>query len=149
MASFPQVSSLKPCIHLFSPSCATCPAHLILLNLITRTKLGEEYRLLNSSLCSFLHSLVTSSLLDPNVFLSTQFSNALAYIPPSLWATKFHTLDKWVTVTMACHVPELWMEERPPVWRVAVSILNKQSRTVDKGWSSSLGVERGANSSLP
>jgi len=28
-------------------------------------------------------------------------------------------------------------------------LLNKQSQTVDKEWSSSLGVERGANSSLP
>jgi len=28
-------------------------------------------------------------------------------------------------------------------------ILNKQSRTADKGWSSSLGVGRGANNSSP
>jgi hypothetical protein len=32
-------------------------------------------------------------------------------------------------------------------WRVAANILNKQSRTADKGWSSSLGVARGVNSS--
>jgi hypothetical protein len=31
------------------------------------------------------------------------------------------------------------------VWRVAANTLNKQSRTVDKGWSTSLGVGRGAN----
>jgi hypothetical protein len=31
--------------------------------------------------------------------------------------------------------------------RVAANILNKQSRTADKGWSSSLGVGRGANNS--
>jgi hypothetical protein len=30
-------------------------------------------------------------------------------------------------------------------WRVAANILKKQSRTADKGWSSSLGVGRGAN----
>jgi hypothetical protein len=30
-------------------------------------------------------------------------------------------------------------------WRVAANILNKQSRTADKGWSSILGVGRGAN----
>jgi hypothetical protein len=29
--------------------------------------LGEEYRTLSSSLCSFLHSPVTSSLLGPNI----------------------------------------------------------------------------------
>jgi hypothetical protein len=35
------------------------------------------------------------------------------------------------------------MEERPPVWRVAENILNKQPRKPDKGWSFSLGVGRG------
>jgi hypothetical protein len=33
------------------------------------------------------------------------------------------------------------------VWRVAANILNKQSRTADKGWYSSLEVGRGANNS--
>jgi hypothetical protein len=31
------------------------------------------------------------------------------------------------------------------IWRVAAKILSKQSRTADRGWSSSLGVGRGAN----
>jgi hypothetical protein len=55
---------------------ATCTAHLILLDLITRT-LFDEYRSLSSSLCSFLYSPVTSSLLGPNILLSTLFSNTL------------------------------------------------------------------------
>jgi len=55
---------------------ATCPAHPI-LDFITQAVLGDEYRSLSSSLCSFLHSPVTSSLLDPNILLSTLFSNAL------------------------------------------------------------------------
>jgi hypothetical protein len=33
------------------------------------------------------------------------------------------------------------------VWRGAANILNKHSRTADKGWSSSLGVGHGANNS--
>ena len=41
---------------------ATCPAHLIPFDYISRTVLGEEYRSLSSSLCSFLHSPATSSL---------------------------------------------------------------------------------------
>jgi hypothetical protein len=35
------------------------------------------------------------------------------------------------------------------IWRVAVNILHKQSRTADNGWSSSLVVGRGANDSSP
>ena len=69
----------KPCIHLsFTPIHATCPAHIILLDLLTRTILGEQYRSLSSSLCSFLHSPVTSSLLGPNILLNTLFSNTLS-----------------------------------------------------------------------
>jgi len=51
-----------------------------------------------------------------------------------------HPCDKWVPVTTVWRVLNLRMEERPPIWRVAINILNKQSRTADKGWSSSLGV---------
>jgi hypothetical protein len=56
---------------------------------------------------------------------------------------------KWVHVTTARRVLRLRLEERPTIWRVAVNIFNKQSRTADKGWSSSLGVGRGANNSSP
>jgi len=47
-----------------SPIRATCPAHLIILDFITRTILGEEYRLFTFSLCNFPHSPVTSSLFN-------------------------------------------------------------------------------------
>ena len=65
---------------LFSPICATCPAHLILLNFITRTILGEGYKSFSSSLCSLLHSPVTSSLLGPNILLNTMFSNTPSFL---------------------------------------------------------------------
>jgi len=61
-----------------SPIRATCTAHLFLLDLITRKILGEEYKSLSSTLCSFLHSLVASSFLGPNILLSTLFSNTLS-----------------------------------------------------------------------
>jgi len=41
--------------------------------------------------------------------------------------------DKWVPVTTARYSLLLRMEERPPIWKVAAKILNKQSRTADKG----------------
>jgi len=50
-------------------------------------------------------------------------------------------------VTTAWRVLSLRMEERPPIWRVAANVLNKQSRTADKVWSYSLGIGRGANNS--
>ena len=53
----------------YTPIRAICPAHLILLELISRTIRGEEYRSLSSSLCSFLRSTVTSSLLGPYILL--------------------------------------------------------------------------------
>ena len=45
---------------LSSPIRATCPAHLILLDFITRTILVEEYKSFSSSLCNLLHSFLVT-----------------------------------------------------------------------------------------
>ena len=42
--------------------------------------MGEEYKSFSSSLCSLLHSPVTSSLLGPNILLITMFSNTLSFL---------------------------------------------------------------------
>ena len=55
------------------PICAARPAHLILPDMNTRKILGEGYRSLSSSLCSLIHSPVTSSILGPSILLSTLF----------------------------------------------------------------------------
>ena len=68
-SGFPTKTLYTP---LSSPIRATCPAHLILLDFITRTILGEEYKSFSSSLCSLLNSPVTSSLLGPNVLKHPQ-----------------------------------------------------------------------------
>jgi len=81
VVSFLQVSPPKLCIRLSSPPYALhVPPISFFSDFITRTILGEQYRSLSSSLCSFLHSLVSSFLLDPNILLNTLFSNNLTSV---------------------------------------------------------------------
>ena len=74
-SSFPTKNLYTP---LPSAMRATRPTHLILLDFITRTILGEVYRLLSCSMCSFLHFPVTSFLLSPIILHSTPFSSSLS-----------------------------------------------------------------------
>ena len=57
-----------------------CPAHLILLDFITRTILGEEFRSFSSWLCSFFNSPVTLSLLGPNMMMAVMMTMMMMII---------------------------------------------------------------------
>jgi hypothetical protein len=69
--------------------------------------IGEEYKLLSSSLSSFLQPLVTSSVLGPNILLSTLFSNTLS-------------LSNWVTLSLGDINTGTWLsrleESRMRYW---------------------------------
>jgi len=77
-SDFPTKTLYTP---LLSPIYATFPTHLIHLDLITQIIFGEQYRSQGSTLHSFLHSPVPSSLLGPNIPLSTLLANTFTNDP--------------------------------------------------------------------
>ena len=88
---FPHQKPVYTSIH---PIRVTGIAYLIPLDCIIRTIFGEEYRSLSSSLCTFLHSPDTSSLLDSNIFLSTLFSYTLSLRSSLNISDQVHTHTK-------------------------------------------------------
>jgi hypothetical protein len=69
-----------------------CPSHYALFDIPNDMWWGVPYRSISPSLCSILHSPLTSTLLGPNILFNTLFSNTIQ--PPSTWATMFHIRTK-------------------------------------------------------
>jgi hypothetical protein len=63
---------------------------------------GEDYKLWNSSWCSFLQPSATSSLFDPNILLGTLFSNTLS---PWRWPQhQKHARNMWYLTIQCSHL---------------------------------------------
>jgi hypothetical protein len=77
--------------HLFSPTHATRPVWLIILDIIILKLCAEQYKLCISLLSKFLQPFSTFPLSGPNMFPSTLFSNSCSLCSPLMWETKFHT----------------------------------------------------------
>jgi len=73
---------------------AIYPTHLILPDIVTLIKVGEEYKSLNSPLCNFLHHPPISFLLCPNIFVSTLFGKSLSLCHSLNMSSKFQKQTK-------------------------------------------------------
>jgi hypothetical protein len=77
VVSFSQFFPPKPCTRLSPPHKRYMP-HPSNSRFYRLHNSGRGYGSLSSSLCSYLHSPVTLSLIGPNILLNTRFSNILS-----------------------------------------------------------------------
>ena len=74
---FPHQDRIRPPPHPYAPHAQPITFFSVF---ITRTILDKEYRSFSSSLCSLLHTPVTSSLLGPNILHNPIFSNTPSFL---------------------------------------------------------------------
>jgi len=93
------------------PMRATCPAHLVLLDLITLIISGEKHKLLFSS-CSSFQTPVSTSVLSPNSVLeqpkSVSFLQITQRNAPALHSTRQKSLFTYTTIDKIVSFLVLW-----------------------------------------
>ena len=96
---------------LLSPIRVTWPVHLILLDLITRIILGEQYKSWRSSVCNFLQSqLCRPSQAQTSSSTVTCRRQSSTHVPLLMCLVKFHIHIKWQTQLKFCNFYVFWTQ---------------------------------------
>ena len=123
----------------FFPIHATRPTHFIVHDLTTLVTFGEGFKSRNNSVCRFLNPALTSSLLDPNIFLSILPSNTISLCSCFHVRDKFHTHTKQQENYSSVYHPK-WPNERNTLKTlsskeiIALQIRNSEQIYLLWGW---------------